>query len=44
MDALNGMGNQIADSDNLETEVEQIHQIFCMVFLERSNPIFYGIL
>ena len=28
MDALNGMGNQIADSDNLETEVEQIHQIF----------------
>ena len=28
MDALNGMGNQLADSDNLETEVEQIHQIF----------------
>ncbi|MBS6098567.1 MAG: TetR/AcrR family transcriptional regulator [Streptococcus vestibularis] len=28
MDALFGMGNQIADSDNLETEVEQIHQIF----------------
>ena len=28
MDALNGRGNQIADSDNLETEVEQIHQIF----------------
>ena len=28
MDALNGMGNQIADSDNLETEVEQIHQFF----------------
>ena len=28
MDALNGMGNQLADSDNLETEVDQIHQIF----------------
>ena len=28
MDALNGMGNQLAHSDNLETEVEQIHQIF----------------
>ena len=28
MDALNGMGNQLAYSDNLETEVEQIHQIF----------------
>ena len=28
MDALNGMGNQLADSDNLETEVEQIHSIF----------------
>lgn len=28
MDALNGMGNQLADSDNLETEVKQIHQIF----------------
>lgn len=28
MDALNGMGNQLTDSDNLETEVEQIHQIF----------------
>ena len=28
MDALNGMGNQLAYSDNLETEVEQIHSIF----------------
>ena len=28
MDALNGMGNQLAHSDILETEVEQIHQIF----------------
>ena len=28
MDALNGMGNQLDHSDNLETEVEQIHQIF----------------
>ena len=28
MDALNGMGNQLDHSDNLETEVDQIHQIF----------------
>ena len=28
MDALNSMGNQLDHSDNLETEVEQIHQIF----------------
>ena len=28
MDALNGMGNQLAHSDILEKEVEQIHQIF----------------
>ena len=28
MDALNGMGNQLAHSNNLETEVEQIHQLF----------------
>ena len=28
MDALNGMGNQLAHSDILETEVGQIHQIF----------------
>ena len=28
MDALNGMGNQLAHSDILETEVEQIHSIF----------------
>ena len=32
MDALNGMGNQLADSDNLETEVEQIHSIFLYGF------------
>ena len=28
MDALNSMENQLDNSDNLETEVEQIHQIF----------------
>ena len=28
MDALNDMGNQLDHSDNLETEVDQIHQIF----------------
>ncbi|WP_455450670.1 TetR/AcrR family transcriptional regulator [Streptococcus salivarius] len=28
MDALNGMGNQLAHSDILETEVEQIYSIF----------------
>ena len=28
MDALNGMGNRLDHSDNLETEVDQIHQIF----------------
>ncbi len=28
MDALNSMGNQLDNSDNLETEVEQIHHIF----------------
>lgn len=28
MDALNSVGNQLVHSDNLEAEVEQIHQIF----------------
>lgn len=28
MDALNSVGNQLAHSDNLETDVKQIHQIF----------------
>lgn len=28
MDALNSVGNQLDHSDNLETEVDQIHQIF----------------
>ena len=28
MDALNSMGNQLDNSDKLETEVEQIHQLF----------------
>ena len=37
MDALNGMGNQIADSDNLETEVEQIHQIFLYGILGKKK-------
>ena len=45
MDALNSMGNQLDNSDNLETEVEQIHQIFFVwYFLEKIEPIFYGIL
>ena len=37
MDALNGMGNQLAHSDNLETEVEQIHQIFLYGILEKKK-------
>ena len=44
MDALNSMGNQLDNSDNLETEVEQIHQIFLYGILEKIEPIFYGIL
>ena len=37
MDALNGMGNQLAYSDNLETEVEQIHQIFLYGILGKKK-------
>lgn len=37
MDALNGMGNQLAHSDNLETEVEQIHQIFLYGILGKKK-------
>ena len=37
IDALNGMGNQLAHSDNLETEVEQIHQIFLYGILGKKK-------
>ena len=37
IDALNGMGNQLVHSDNLETEVEQIHQIFLYGILEKKK-------
>lgn len=37
MDALNGMGKQLAHSDNLETEVEQIHQIFLYGILGKKK-------
>ena len=37
MDALNGMGNQLAHSDNLETGVEQIHQIFLYGILGKKK-------
>ena len=37
MDALNGMGNQLSHSDNLETEVEQIHQIFLYGILGKKK-------
>lgn len=37
MDALNGMGNQLAHSDNLETELEQIHQIFLYGILGKKK-------
>lgn len=37
MDALNGMGNHLAHSDNLETEVEQIHQIFLYGILGKKK-------
>ena len=40
MDALNGMGNQLAHSDNLETEVEQIHQIFLYGILGKKKSWF----
>ena len=36
MDALNSMGNQLDNSDNLETEVEQIHQIFLYVIFGKN--------
>ena len=43
MDALNGMGNQLAHSDILEKEVEQIHQIFFVwYFWKKIEPIFYS--
>ena len=37
MDALNSVGNQLAHSDNLETDVEQIHQIFLYGILEKKK-------
>ena len=37
MDALNGVGNQLAHSDNLETDVEQIHQIFLYGILGKKK-------
>lgn len=37
MDALNSMGNQLDNSDNLETEVEQIHQIFLYGILGKKE-------
>ena len=37
MDALNGMGNQLAHSDNLETDVKQIHQIFLYGILGKKK-------
>ena len=47
MDALNGMGNQLAHSDNLEIEVEQIHQIFFVWYFWKevilSFMVFYNL-
>ena len=37
MDALNGVGNQLAHSDNLETDVKQIHQIFLYGILGKKK-------
>ena len=37
MDALNSVGNQLAHSYNLETDVEQIHQIFLYGILEKKK-------
>lgn len=37
MDALNSVGNQLAYSDNLETEVKQIHQIFLYGILGKKK-------
>ena len=44
MDALNGMGNQLAHSDNLETEVEQIHQIFLYGYFRKKEIMIFLIL
>lgn len=40
MDALNSVGNQLAYSDNLETDVKQIHQIFLYGILGKRNHDF----
>lgn len=37
MDALNSVGNQLAYSDNLETDVKQIHQIFLYGILGKKK-------
>ena len=37
MDTLNGVGNQLAHSDNLETDVKQIHQIFLYGILGKKK-------
>ena len=37
MDALNSVGNQLAHSDNLETDVKQIYQIFLYGILEKKK-------
>lgn len=37
MDALNSVGNQLVHSDNLEAEVEQIHQIFLYGIFEKKE-------
>lgn len=37
MDTLNSVGNQLAHSDNLETDVKQIHQIFLYGILGKKK-------
>ena len=37
MDAFNSVGNQLAHSDNLETDVKQIHQIFLYGILGKKK-------
>ena len=37
MDALNSVGNQLAHSDNLETDVKKIHQIFLYGILGKKK-------
>ena len=37
MDALNSVGNQLSHSDNLETDVKQIHQIFLYGILGKKK-------